>query len=85
MHLFVDSPLLALFFCVGVGCAFGRIPFGPISFGPAGALFAALALSALEPDINLPPLVTSMSLCVFCYMVGISAGPAFLGAIRTGW
>lgn len=85
MQWFVDSPLLTLFFCVGVGSLFGRIRFGPISFGPAGALFAALALSAIEPDVALPPLITSLSLCVFCYMVGIAAGPAFVSALRTGW
>ena len=85
MHWFADSPLLTLFFCVGVGSLFGRIRFGPISFGPAGALFAALALSAIEPDVALPPLVTSLSLCVFCYMVGVAAGPAFVSALRTGW
>ena len=85
MQLFVDSPLLTIFFCVGVGSLFGRIRFGPVSFGPAGALFAALALSAIEPDVALPPLITSLSLCVFCYMVGIAAGPAFIGALRSGW
>ena len=85
MQWFVDSPLLTLFFCVGVGSLFGRIRFGPVSFGPAGALFAALALSAIEPEVALPPIVTSLSLCVFCYMVGIAAGPAFVNALRTGW
>ncbi len=85
MQWFADSPLLTLFFCVGVGSLFGRIRFGPVSFGPAGALFVALALSAIEPDVALPPIVTSLSLCVFCYMVGIAAGPAFVSALRTGW
>ncbi|WP_440712890.1 aspartate:alanine exchanger family transporter [Gordonia sp. FQ] len=85
MHWFVDSPLLAIFFCVGVGCVVGKIPFGPVSFGPAGALFVALALSAIDPDVAVPPLVTALSLCVFCYMVGVSAGPAFVSAIRRGW
>ena len=85
MHWFADSPLLTLFTCIGLGSLFGRIRFGPVSFGPAGALFVALALSALEPKAALPPIVTSLSLCVFCYMVGIAAGPAFIGALRTGW
>jgi hypothetical protein len=39
------------------------------SFGPAGALFVALALSALEPKAALPPIITNLSLGVFCYMV----------------
>lgn len=85
MQWFVDSPLLTLFFCVGVGSMFGRIRFGPVSFGPAGALFVALALSAIEPDVALPPIITSLSLGVFCYMVGIAAGPSFVNALRTGW
>lgn len=85
MQWFVDSPLLTLFVCVGVGSLFGKIRFGPVSFGPAGALFVALALSAIEPDIALPPIVASLSLCVFCYMVGIAAGPAFISALRSGW
>lgn len=85
MQLFVDSPLLTIFFCVGVGALLGRIPFGPVSFGSAGALFVALALSAINPDVALPPIVTSLALCVFCYMVGIAAGPAFIGALKSGW
>ncbi len=85
MQWFVDSPLLTLFFCVGVGSLFGRIRFGPVSFGPAGALFVALALAAIEPDVGLPPIVTSLSLCVFCYVVGIAAGPSFVTALRTSW
>ncbi|OBF25543.1 TrkA C-terminal domain-containing protein [Mycobacterium sp. ACS4331] len=85
MQWFVDSPLLTLFFCVGIGSLFGRIRFGPVSFGPAGALFVALALAAVEPDVGLPPIVTSLSLCVFCYVVGIAAGPSFVTALRTSW
>lgn len=85
MHWFAESPLLTLFVCIGLGSVFGRIRFGPVSFGPAGALFVALAVSALEPKAALPPIITTLSLCVFCYMVGIAAGPAFIGALRTGW
>lgn len=85
MHWFAESPLLTLFACIGLGSLFGRIKFGPVSFGPAGALFVALALSAIEPGAALPPIITTLSLGVFCYMVGIAAGPSFLGAIRTGW
>lgn len=85
MHWFAESPLLTLFVCVGLGSVFGRIRFGPVSFGPAGALFVALALSAIEPKAALPPIITSLSLGVFCYMVGIAAGPSFVGALRTGW
>ena len=85
MQWFVDNALLTLFFCLGVGSLVGRIRFGPVAFGPAGALFVALALAAVEPDVALPPIVTSLSLCVFCYMVGLAAGPSFVSALRTTW
>jgi len=85
VQVFVDNPLLTLFFCVGVGIAFGMIRFGPVSFGPAGALFAGLALSALNADVALGPVYASLGLCVFCYMVGLAAGPSFMRAIRTSY
>ena len=85
MQVFVDNPLLTLFFCVGVGTAFGMIRFGPVSFGPAGALFAGLALSALNADVALGPVYSSIGLCVFCYMVGLAAGPSFMRAFRTSY
>lgn len=85
MQWFVESPLLTTFFCLGVGSLFGRVRFGPVAFGPAGALFVALALAAVEPGVALPPIVTSLSLCVFCYMVGLAAGPSFVSALRTSW
>jgi putative transport protein len=85
MQVFVDNPLLTLFFCIGVGVAFGMIRFGPVSFGPAGALFAGLALSAANADVALDPVYSSIGLCVFCYMVGLAAGPSFVRAIRTSY
>ena len=85
LQWFVDSPLLTIFFCVGAGAVLGTIPFGPVTFGPAGALFIALGLSALEPDVAVPPVVTNLALCVFCYMVGIAAGPSFITAVKSGW
>lgn len=85
MAVFVDNPLLTLFFCIGVGVAFGMIRFGPVSFGPAGALFAGLALSAIDEDVALDSVYSSIGLCVFCYMVGLAAGPSFMRAIRTSY
>jgi putative transport protein len=85
MQVFVDNQLLTLFFCIGVGVAFGMIRFGPVSFGPAGALFAGLALSAINADVALDRVFASIGLCVFCYMVGLAAGPSFMRAIRTSY
>jgi putative transport protein len=106
LGLFVQSPLLTLFFCVGVGLLLGKVKVLGISFGAAGALFAALGLSAAvylaalpnpgtqydakghllaHATVALPSLFTSFALAVFCYMVGISAGPSIVAALRTGW
>ena len=106
LDLFVRSPLLTLFFCVGIGLLLGRVKLLGISLGAAGALFAALGLSAAvylaqlpnpgnqfdasghllaHATIALPAFFNSFALAVFCYMVGISAGPSIVDALRTGW
>ncbi len=106
LGLFVASPLLTLFFCMGAGLLLGKVRFFGISFGAAGALFAALILSSLvylaklpnttgqldaagqaleHATIALPASFTTFALAVFCYTVGISAGPSIVAAFRTGW
>lgn len=106
LGLFVQSPLLTLFTCLGVGLVLGKVRVLGISFGAAGALFAALMLSAAvylaelpnpgtqrdasgemleQASIALPAMFNSFALAVFCYMVGISAGPSIVRALRTGW
>ena len=44
LDVLADNPVLTLFLVVGLGSALGLVPFGPIRFGPAGALFVGLAL-----------------------------------------
>lgn len=106
LQVFVDNPLLTLFFCVGVGLVLGKIKVAGISFGAAGALFAALGLSSLvylaelpndahqvdatgkildRASVALPGSFTAFALGVFCYTVGISAGPSIVAAFKTGW
>ncbi|MFV0458256.1 MAG: aspartate:alanine exchanger family transporter [Actinomycetales bacterium] len=106
LRVFVDNPLLTLFACMGVGLVLGKIRIAGISFGAAGALFAALGLSSLvyladlpnlsgqvdaagqeldRATVALPGFLTAFSLAVFCYTVGISAGPSIVAAFKTGW
>jgi hypothetical protein len=42
LDVLAENPVLTVFLVVGLGSAFGLIPFGPIRFGPAGALFVGL-------------------------------------------
>ena len=48
LDVLADNPVLTLFLVVGLGSALGLVPFGPIRFGPAGALFVGLALGAMD-------------------------------------
>ena len=44
VNVLVQAPILTVFLVIGLGTALGQIPFGPIRFGAAGALFVGLAV-----------------------------------------
>ena len=52
IDLLVSSPLLTLIVTMALGTLVGAIPFGPLKFGPAGALFVGLAIGALDPRLG---------------------------------
>ena len=68
---------------VALGAAVGMIPFGPLRFGAAGALFVGLALGALDPSLgdNLGNIQT-LGLALFVYTVGVAAGETFFADLR---
>ncbi|WP_223774470.1 TrkA C-terminal domain-containing protein [Streptomyces sp. 135] len=74
-----DNPYLTLFGVITLGALLGMVPFGPVKLGGAGALFAGLAVGALDPDIGLAQAaaVSAIGLAVWAYTVGLEAGPAF--------
>ncbi len=66
MSVLIDNPLLLLFLVMGVGAALGSVRIGGIALGPAAALFAGLAVSALDDRLaNTPPIVTQIGLGLF--------------------
>ncbi|QPL05457.1 MULTISPECIES: aspartate:alanine exchanger family transporter [Actinomyces] len=76
--LLAAVPLLTVFLVIGLGTAVGHIPFGPIRFGAAGALFVGLAVGALDPRLGQDlGLLRSLGLALFCYTVGLAAGNTF--------
>lgn len=78
-----SSPLLTIMVVVTVGAAVGVIPFGPLRFGAAGALFVGLVLGALEPGLGEGlALISSLGLALFVYTVGIAAGETFFSDLR---
>ena len=84
LDLLASSPLLTIFVVVALGTALGAVPFGPLRFGPAGALFVGLAIGAADPRLgeNLG-LVQSLGLALFVYTVGVAAGSTFVRDLRT--
>lgn len=68
---------------VTLGAAVGVIPFGPLRFGAAGALFVGLTLGALEPSLGEGlGLISNLGLALFVYTVGIAAGETFFSDLR---
>ncbi|MGL5406761.1 MAG: aspartate:alanine exchanger family transporter [Propionibacteriaceae bacterium] len=71
---------------LALGALFGQIPFGPLRFGAAGALFIGLLLGALDPRLGAGlTTVKQLGVVLFCYTVGLSAGSTFLSDLRRQW
>lgn len=83
LELLAASPLLTIMLVVALGAAVGVIPFGPLRFGAAGALFVGLALGAADPALGEGlGLVSNLGLALFVYAVGVAAGETFFADLR---
>ena len=82
MDFLADNPVLLLFVVVAVGATIGRIELKGFSLGPAAVLFCGLAASGIDHRLVLDEDVQVLGLVLFTYMVGVSAGPAFLASLR---
>lgn len=78
-----NAPLLTLFLAVALGTLVGAIPFGPLRFGAAGALFVGLAIGAIDPQLGQGfELLQTLGLALFVYTIGLSAGASFFRDLR---
>ncbi|MEO7132075.1 MAG: TrkA C-terminal domain-containing protein, partial [Dermatophilaceae bacterium] len=83
LDILADSPLLTIFLVVALGTAFGAIPFGPLRFGSAGALFVGLSLGAVDHRLGEGlALIQTLGLALFVYTVGLAAGSTFFRDLR---
>ena len=83
IDLLAASPLLTIMVVLALGAVVGTIPFGPLRFGAAGALFVGLAIGALDPALGQGlGLVQSLGLALFVYTVGVAAGETFFSDLR---
>lgn len=86
VDILVANPLLAVMIVLAVGAAVGQVPFGPLRFGAAGALFVGLAVGVLDPAIGASlGIVQGLGLALFVYTVGLAAGSTFVRDLRAQW
>ena len=77
------NPILTLFLVIAVGSLLGLVPFGPIRFGPAGALFVGLLLGAFDARLGEGlGLLRTLGLALFVYTVGLQSGPVLIRTFR---
>ncbi len=83
LDVLAATPLLTIMVVLALGTVVGMIPFGPVRFGPAGALFVGLGVGALDPRLGEGlGLVQTLGLGLFVYTVGIAAGSGFFRDLR---
>jgi putative transport protein len=80
--LLADEPLLLLGVVLALGAVLGSVSIKGVSIGPAGALFAGLAASALDERLVIPSIVGYVGLALFTYCVGLAAGPQLSKFLR---
>ena len=84
LDVLAETPLLTMMVVVALGTLIGAIPFGPLRFGPAGALFVGLAIGALDARVGEGlGLLQTLGLALFVYTVGLAAGGGFVRDLRT--
>ena len=83
LEILAQNPVLTLFLVIAAGTLFGMIPFGPIRFGAAGALFVGLFVGAFDERFGKgTDLVKTIGLALFVYTIGLSAGPMLIRTFR---
>ncbi len=83
IDLLADKPMLLLGTVLAIGSMLGAITVRGVSIGPAGALFAGLAASAIDDRLVIPSIVGIVGLALFTYCVGLAAGPELHRVFRS--
>ncbi|HRE27446.1 MAG TPA: hypothetical protein PK954_12480, partial [Anaerolineales bacterium] len=82
--LLKEQPLLLLFLVAAIGYPLGLIRVAGSSLGVSAVLFVGLAFGALDPELRVPPVIYELGLMLFVYNIGLSSGPGFFRAFRSG-
>ncbi|MEV4417828.1 aspartate-alanine antiporter [Catellatospora sp. NPDC049609] len=80
-ELLRGTPGLALFLCLGLGFALGRVRFWKITLGGiAGTLLVALVIGQL--GVTLDPELRNVAFALFIFTLGYMAGPSFFASLN---
>jgi putative transport protein len=82
LDLLAEEPIVLLGVVLAVGAILGSVSVKGVSIGPAGALFAGLAASAIDDRLVIPSIVGFVGLTLFTYCVGLAAGPELSRFLR---
>lgn len=83
VNIFVENPLLALLVIMAVGLFLGRLRIFGFRLGVAAVLFVGLVMAAIEPAIQIPPLIYIVGLALFVYTIGLESGHDFFATFRS--
>jgi putative transport protein len=82
-----SNPVALAFVAIGIGAILGAVRVKGVALGPAGALFAGLAIGALSDEVGTSPglaVIKTLGLVFFTYTVGLASGPSFVSSLRRG-
>ena len=82
IDLLAENPLLLLFLVAAIGYPLGRVKVAGVNLGVAAVLFVGLAVCALDPRLQLPPILFELGLMLFMYTIGLASGAGFFAALR---
>ena len=78
--LFETTPILAIFLCVAVGYAIGKIRIGSFQLGGiVGTLFAAIVIGQIGVPVDAQ--IKTMAFAMFIYSLGYVSGPQFFNSL----
>jgi putative transport protein len=75
--------VLLLTVVLAAGALIGSVSVRGVGIGPAGALFAGLAASAIDDRLVIPQIIGIVGLSLFTYCVGLAAGPEMARHFRS--
>src|SRR4030042_2273585 len=76
-----NNPQILIFLALAIGYAAGKIKFRGFSLGTTTCvLLAALLLGQI--NVQVPPLLKTVSFALFTFAIGYKVGPQFFGALR---